>query len=364
MKRNNKIIGASALALVIGLGMGWLLFSGSGSKEHQYTQSAEENQTWTCSMHPDVRQPEPGSCPICGMDLIPVSEQSGNRVSSTAVSMSEAARKIADVQTAVVQTGEAAAGNRLQLSGKIQPDERRVVSQAAHIGGRVEQLAVSFTGDFVRQGSPLAVIYSPELVTDQQELLQAYANREQQPELYEATYNKLLNQNITQEQVEQVLETGKPVNDFPLLATTSGYVTRKKVNEGDYVQEGQFLFEVADLSVIWALFEVYEQNLGIVQKGDSLSFTVQAYPGQTFKGVVTYIDPVINPDTRVARVRVAVKNDGRLKPGMLAQGTISTACSPLCCTLDWQAIGCVRKRIHATGNRVPFKGSRTWAGPE
>jgi membrane fusion protein, copper/silver efflux system len=324
MRSNNKIIGASALALLIGLGIGWLLFGGTGSTEHQHTENAE-NQTWTCSMHPDVRQQEPGSCPICGMDLIPVSDQSGNTVSSTAVAMSETARKIADVQTAVVQTGEATAGKQLQLSGKIQSDERRVVSQAAHIGGRVEQLSVSFTGDFVRKGNPLAVIYSPQLATDQQELLQAYANREQQPGLYRATYSKLLNQNITKEQIERVLETGKPINNFPVLATTSGYVTKKKVNEGDYVRQGQSLFEVADLSVIWALFEVYEQNLGMVQRGDSLSFSVQAYPGQTFRGVVTYIDPVINPDTRVARVRVSVRNDGRLKPGMLAQGLVSTA---------------------------------------
>ena len=183
-KNKNRIyLGA---AVIVGLLLGWVFFGGDGSEapdgeKHTHTTEAA---VWTCAMHPQIRSEEPGQCPICGMDLIPV-EQAASANDPAAVQMSEYAMKLANVQTREV--GEEFAQNKLRLNGKIVVDETNSYTQSTHLPGRVEQLLVNFTGEKIRRGDPLAVIYSPEMVTAQQELLQSYAMRETQPELYEAT---------------------------------------------------------------------------------------------------------------------------------------------------------------------------------
>lgn len=324
MQTNSKSIIITGIAtLAIGLFLGWVFFGGAENQhetEHSHTTEVNDETIWTCSMHPQIRQQEPGDCPICGMDLIPLEAEQGE-IDPMAISMSPTAMQLANVSTAVVGTMQPV--KTIRLNGKVQEDERLVLSQTSHFPGRIERLAVTFTGEYVRKGQPVAYSYSPELVTAQEELFEAYQIRETQPQLYNAARNKLLNWKLTESQINGIVESGSVTREFPILADKSGYVTEKSVNPGDHVQEGTVLFEIANLSKVWVLLDVYESDMPWIKKGNDVSFTIGALPGEAFDGKIAYIDPVIDPNTRVAKARVEVNNkDLKLKPEMFVSGTV------------------------------------------
>ena len=322
MKSRNKNILIVAGTLVVGILLGWLFFGGSEevAHEHEMVEDAQET-VWTCSMHPQIRATEPGKCPICGMDLIPL-ESSEVMENPNAVQMTEYAMKLANIQTQEV--GNASAEKEIQLNGKIEVDERISYTQSTHVPGRIERLMVNFTGEEVRRGQALAVVYSPELVTAQEELLQAYAIRNSQPELFEAAKQKLRNWRIGENQINRILESGKATDRFTITADVAGVVTEKLVEVGDYVERGMPLYQIADLSKMWVLFDLYERTLGMVEVGDTVKFTVASIPGETFTGTINFIDPIIDRQTRVATARVEVSNiDDRLKPGMFVSGVVN-----------------------------------------
>lgn len=318
-KKISVIIGALAASLLLG----WLIFGRSGDKTpdgHPHGAATAGETIWTCSMHPQIRRNEPGDCPICGMDLIPLEEDGEGGADPMAVGMSPAAMQLADVETAAA--GTTTPVKSIRLNGKVQADERRVYSQASHIPGRVERLTVNFTGEFITKGQIIASIYSPDLVAAQEELFEAEKIKDTQPELFAASKEKLKNWKFSDEQIERMLREESSTDVFDIHADISGYVTQKKVNTGDYVRKGQAIYEIADLSTVWVLFDVYESDLAWIRKGDRITFTVASLPGETFKGTVSYIDPVLDPGTRVAKARVEVANRGaRLKPEMFASGT-------------------------------------------
>jgi Cu(I)/Ag(I) efflux system membrane fusion protein len=241
--------------------------------------------------------------------------------------MSENAMKLANIQTMIV--GERKASKELRLSGKVQVDERKLYAQTTHIPGRIEQLNINFTGDKVNRGQTLAMVYSPELMTAQAELLQANNIRGNQPELFEAAKQKLANWKIGEGTIDKILNSEKLIQRFPISADVSGIVVSKEVDLGDYVERGTPLYEIADLSSVWVLFDVYESDLPWVQTGNKVTYTVQSFPGETFEGTISFIDPLINAETRVASARVEVKNaDFKLKPEMFVSGTINTDLGP------------------------------------
>ena len=308
--------------LILGLLLGWLIFGGSSSKESNGVNATEQKEhiTWTCSMHPQIRQSEPGNCPICGMELIPL-ESNHSDADPDAIQMSENAMKLANVQTLIV--GEREANKELRLNGKVQVDERKLYAQSTHIPGRIEQLNINFTGEKVSRGQTLAMIYSPELVTAQEELLQANGIKESQPELFDAAKEKLRNWKIDESTINKIIISGKPIQRFPISADVSGIVTAKKVELGDYVDRGMTLYEITDLSAVWVLLDVYESEMPWVKVGQKVNYKIQSLPGETFEGNITFIDPFINPQTRVASARVEVKNSGnRLKPEMFVSAII------------------------------------------
>ncbi len=328
---NKKIIITVIVTLGTGLILGWLIFGGSEDDPHaghqhdtelaEETLSAGEAETWTCSMHPQVRQPESGDCPICGMDLIPLEDEEDEGLDPNAITMSPTAMQLANIQTAVV--GQMDPVKKVRLNGKVQSDERLVYSQSTHIPGRIENLMVNFTGEFVSKGDVIASIYSPDLVTAQEELFEAERIAETQPALFRAAKEKLKNWKLTEEQVQQILESGVAKESFDIRADVSGYVTEKMVNAGDYVNRGQAIYEIADLSRLWVLFDVYESDMPWVDRGDEITFTIASLPGETFEGKISFLDPVIDPKTRVAKARVVVSNsDLRLKPEMLVSGEV------------------------------------------
>ena len=327
MNTNRKTIIIVLSTLAIGLLLGWLIFGGSEAKvteEHQHEHSAEEvagETIWTCSMHPQIRQSEPGDCPICGMDLIPLEDEQNSEVDPNAVSMSPTAMQLANVRTAVVGSSEPL--KVVRLDGKVQEDERLVFSQSSHIPGRIEDLMVNFTGDYVKKGQVIASVYSPDMVTAQEELFEAQKIKDTQPQLFEAAKEKLKNWKLTSDQIDQILASGKTLETFDVRADVSGYVTAKKVNAGDYIRRGEAIYEIADLSRVWILFDVYESDLSWIKKGDKVTFTVESLPGETFEGTIDFVDPVINPKTRVAKARVVKSNPGlKLKPEMFVSGKV------------------------------------------
>lgn len=309
------------IALLAGLAIGSFLFDGKEvTPTEEVVEELEESTTWTCSMHPQIRQPEPGQCPICGMDLIPVSEDA-DEGELMAVQMSETAARLANIQT--MRVGMENAAKTIRLNGRVVPNERLVKTQSAHISGRIEQLLVNTTGEQVRQGQLLARVYSPELVSAQRELLQAYAIRESQPAIYEAAREKLRALRISQNQIEQIIQSGEVQESLGIYADRSGIVLEKMVNVGDYLERGEALFTIADLSNVWVVFDAYESDLSFLDEGDRLKFTVASIPGQTFEGEITFIDPVVDPQTRTAEVRVETNNPNRrLKPEMFATATV------------------------------------------
>jgi len=316
----NKIF-LIVLTLIVGFAVGWLLKPSNDQTISSSENQASENQVFTCSMHPQIRQAEPGDCPICGMDLIPLSESENEDADPMAVSMSSTAMKLADVRTAKVGTLKPI--KVLNLNGKIQADERLVYSQTSHFPGRIERLTVNFTGEYVTKGSPVAYLYSPKLVTAQEELFQARKMEESQPELYQAAREKLKNWKLTEAQIDEILESEKAREEFPVNSDYSGFVLDKTVNLGDYVKEGETLYKIADLSQVWAMLDVYESDLAWIEEGDSVTFTVASLPGKTYSGKIDFIDPLINPQSRVAKARVVVNNPNRkLKPEMFASATV------------------------------------------
>lgn len=321
---NNKFA-LVGLALLVGLVIGWLIkpANSPGIQETEHDHSATvANEIWTCSMHPQVRKNEAGDCPICGMDLIPL-ERSDSEIDPMAVSMSPTAMQLADVQTLVVGMGNSA--KSIRLNGKIQADERNRYTQSAHIPGRIEKLTVSFTGEYVNKGQVIAYIYSPELVNAQEELFEAQKIKASQPALFKAAKEKLKNWKLSETQIDEILKTNKALQVFPILANVSGYVTKKAVNLGDYVKTGQPIFEIADLSKVWVLFDVYESEMESVKKGDKISYTVQSLTGKVFSGIISYVDPLVNSNTRVVQARVEVDNTSLLlKPEMFVSGIIES----------------------------------------
>ena len=321
MKRQLLII---ALALTGGILLGRIFFHSAPTapaEKRERTAEASKSVIWTCSMHPQIRMPAPGKCPICGMDLIPLNQNNTSAVDPEAVQLTKAGAQLANVLTSVVSRQNP--GKEVHLYGKVQADEQLLQNQVSYISGRIEKLLVNFTGEPVKKGQPLALIYSPELVTAQQELLEAARTKQIQPEIYEAAKAKLRQWKLAESQISAIENSGIIQNNLEIESTTSGIVTARRVNMGDFVSPGSVLYSVSDLSRVWVLFDAYESDLPFLKTGDKIDFTIQALPGASFSGTAKFIDPVIDPVTRVAKVRVEISNPGgKLKPEMFATGMV------------------------------------------
>jgi Cu(I)/Ag(I) efflux system membrane fusion protein len=316
---SNKYVNYS-LILILGTFIGWLVFHPSQNKAEKHDQSTEValGTIWTCAMHPQIRMEQPGKCPICGMELIPLVKSSTTSIDPSAIHLNKEAAQLANVLTSVVTKQKPV--KEVRLYGKVQADERLFQSQTAHVPGRIERLSVNFTGETV-----LAEIYSPELITAQQELLETVKTKQLQPELYEASKEKLRQWKLTDDQIAKIESSGVVQNNFEVVSNTTGTVTARRVNTGDHVSQGTVLFDIADLSKVWVMFDAYESDLQFLHIGEKLSFTLQSFPGIDFSGNIIFIDPVIDPVTRVAKVRVETGNQsGKLKPEMFATGIVST----------------------------------------
>jgi len=253
------------------------------------------------------------------MDLIPAEANASS--DPTVLEMTAEAAKLAQIETTVIGATEQT-GSDLVLAGKLQADERLRASQVAQVPGRIERLFVSFTGEPVRPGQRLAILHSPALISAQRELLEARRLEARRPALLQAARQKLAYWKIDSTTIAEIERSGQVREAFTLRADVGGVVTQRRVSVGDYVEQGEVLFDLVSLDRLWVRFDAYEQDLSQLSIGDEVRFQTPALPGKVFRTRISFIDPGIDPETRVAQVRGEVRNrDRKLKPGMFVRGT-------------------------------------------
>lgn len=323
--------------LAAGITLGFYLGNGSAPQEshseaHPTAHEEAGPQVWTCSMHPQVQQPNPGQCPLCGMDLIPLEEDRGDGGPRT-FKTSDAAKALMQIETSEVEHRFVA--KKIRMVGKLDFDETRLGYITAWVPGRIDRLFVDYTGVEVQKGDHLVDLYSPELILAQAELRQAAKAvadmRPTSPDVLkrtaettlQATRDKLRRWGLTDRQINDAETKGVGSDHITIYAPMSGTVIDRVGQEGMYVDEGTRVYTIADLSTLWLQLDAYESDLTWLHYGQSLTFTTEAYPGETFEGKISFIDPVLNKDTRTVKVRVVVENkDKRLKPEMFVRAVV------------------------------------------
>lgn len=283
---------------------------------------------WTCPMHAQIQLPDPGDCPLCGMDLVPVS--SAGDEGPRRLVMTPAARELAQIVTSAVRRKSVV--RPIQLVGKVDFDQTAVRTISARVPGRLDRLYVDYAGVRVQLGDHLVWLYSPDLLSAQEELfstserLRATANEaseflaESNRRAYQGAREKLLLWGLTEQQVAEIEARGTADDHMMITSPTSGVVVEKLVEEGDYVQTGSAIYQIADLSRLWVQIDAYEQDLAWLRYGQELVIEAEALPGELIAGSISFIDPFVDEATRTAKVRVNVENaDGRLKPGMFVR---------------------------------------------
>jgi Cu(I)/Ag(I) efflux system membrane fusion protein len=303
---------------------------------------ASAAQQYHCPMHPSIIMDHPGECPICGMDLVPIVKGGHDHAAASQPVATAATPKglvpvmlsaerlgLIGMQTARVTRAKGAPG--LRTVGFVTANERGLARIQTRFAGWIEDLAVSQTGQRVGRGQVLATIYSPDLLTAQQDFLSALdwsrsqtgagtaavASPRSTAQLVEEARRKLELLGISREEIDEIQRSGTPMHALKIRATAGGYVTQKVALRGLYVQPGTQLFEVADLSTVWVLADLYEYEVARVKVGQAARLTVAAYPGQVFDGRVQFIYPALATDSRTLRVRLELKNPGlKLRPGM------------------------------------------------
>lgn len=295
------------------------------------TPAEKKDEVWTCPMHPEIKLPEFGECPKCGMDLEIL--RPGMATGPRQVAMSEAEKLLAEIVTAPVTRREAALDVR--MVGKVAYDETRIKTISAWFPGRLERLFVDYTGISVREGDHLVELYSPDVLTAQQELLEAVKQvgetaqdqseflRASAMRLLESAREKLRLLGLEDDQVKEIEERGIAEDHVLINSPLAGIVIHKARKQGEYVQTGSEIYVIADLDHLWVLLDAYESDLAWIRYGQPVVIRTEAFPGEDFDGRISFVDPVLDDRTRTVKVRVNVDNaDRKLKPGMFVRATV------------------------------------------
>ena len=326
-RRTLMLIAVLGTAVVAGV----LLYRGLRPDDHRPegpgAESGAQAEVYTCPMHPSVVSDRPGACPVCGMALVRKSAAAAMDSAAMgdlrSVSLSPTQRMTANVST--VPATRRPMARTIRMIGSVAYDERRFAIVTARFPGRIEKLTVLCCGPVVRKGETMVELYSPEAVAAQQEYLVAVAGSPDSgegggggaPGFAGNARQKLLLWGFTDEDLEHLRATRTPQFLVPVRAPISGTVLKKNADLQRYVATGENLYEIADLSEVWAMLEVYESDLRYLAVGQEVFITTQAYPGERYRGRVTLVEPVVDPRTRTVRVRAEVPNPlRRLKPNM------------------------------------------------
>lgn len=290
---------------------------GNGQKKIAYYQDP---------MHPWFTSDKPGTAPDCGMDLVPVYEgdESVEGIKIDPVTVQNIGVKIETVKKQKLN-------NVIRTTGKVDYDERKVTTITTKVMGWVEKLFVDYTGKYISKGQPLFEIYSPELVSTQEEYLQAirYLKKVSNSsddvkngaqELVNSAKRRLLYWDISENDINEIEKNNAPKKTLTIYSQVNGTVVEKMVYEGQQIMAGMGLYKVADLSNVWVMADIYQVDLPWIKLGQKVDLELSYLPGKTYKGTVTYIYPYINEETKTIKVRTEVRNTSNydFKPGMFA----------------------------------------------
>ncbi len=279
-----------------------------------------EASEYTCSMHPQIRQPGPGLCPICAMDLIPVAGAGSTDPGPRAIALSPAAMELARIETAPVIRGEASA--TLPLAGVLSYDATRTRDVALLAEGQIRKLHANVTGMQVREGDRLADIYSPQVFAAARELVAARGNEI----LIEAARQKLRLYGVGETEINEIIHSGRAIDTYSVTSPIDGAVISVRGNQGMWLMLGDVLATIGDTSTLWAEFDVYEKDIGLVHMQDPVEITLDAFPGESFAGVISFLPAAIDPATRSLKARADVSNPGlRLKEGMFIRAGLKVS---------------------------------------
>ncbi|QDT66643.1 efflux RND transporter periplasmic adaptor subunit [Calycomorphotria hydatis] len=315
--------------------IGWI---SGGSVSSLTVSDASSQQIFTCPMHPQIRQPGPGRCPICGMALVPAANTGAN-LDEMAVTIEPAQRRLANIQTA--KATEEAVTATVRTIGDIRIDESRQATIASYIDGRVERLFADYTGVAVEKGDHLAVVYSPQLYSAQVEYVESKktlantsgsilaAVKQAQERLVKNSRQRLVELGMTEEQLKELDQSNEPKSRLTIYAPMGGTVIEKLAEEGKYISAGEPIYRIATLSTVWLMLELYPEDASRIRFGQVVQAELSSLPGEQLTGRVAFIDPEVDKMNRTVGVRVEFKNDdGRLRPGDYAHALINIPVGP------------------------------------
>lgn len=296
-------------------------------------EKKKEKKIYYCPMHPNYTSNKPGECPICGMDLVPKKEEE-KRVEKGEVFISPEKQQIIGVKTDTVKYINLV--KNVSAKGVVEYDERKIFNVTTKIDGYIEKLFVNYTGKFINKGDALFTIYSPELVSAQQEYLLSLKSedigknseftdiKKSSLALVDAARKKLKLWDISDEQIKNLEKTGEIKKTLTIYSPYSGFVIEKIPIEGMKVMPGDMLYKIADISSVWIIADIYEQDISFIRLGQTAEISLLAAPGKKLFGKVSYIYPYLDNETRTVKVRIEVPNPNFiLKKGMYANVDIN-----------------------------------------
>lgn len=297
-----------------------LIFAACKNKNEAHQDS---DTYYTCSMDPQVVEHKPGKCPICKMELTPVKKSNGEKKDE--LQLSDQQIQLGNIRTDTIRNGTI--GDQLVLNATLNFDQTKTSSVSSRVMGRVEKLYYKNLGDFVKKGSPLYELYSEELNNAKQEFLLALDKKNafsgetviDFDQLIQSAKNKLLLWGMSDAQIAELSANKKASAITLFYSSAAGYITQLDVREGDYVMEGGTIVKLADLSSLWAEAQVYTSQMADINNSSIATVRLPDFENKEIKGKIEFINPEINPDTRINLIRVSVPNPGnQLKPGMPA----------------------------------------------
>ncbi len=328
-----SLVAVLLFGLAVGGGAAYLVARKGPAHVHA-ADPAEARTRFTCPMHATIVSDHPGDCPICGMPLVKVGEAAGGAspVDGLAnVQIDPQRQQLIGLRTAEVTRGPV--GATWRTVGKVAVDEANVHHVNIKVGGFVDTVYADYVGKPVKRGEPLFSIYSPDLLSVQQEYLLALRTRKALAEggvatgagddLVDSARERLSLWDIPESEVKRLEETGKPTKNLTMVSPMTGVVTKKDIVMGHRLNEGDMPYEITDLSEVWVLADAYETDLARIRPGMRARLALQAFPNRTFQGKVIFLDPILDPKTRTAKVRLEFANPkGELRPEMFGEVTL------------------------------------------